>query len=120
MERQRLAASGQLDAAEALCARWIDCGNAVARAEGYKCSANVLVARGKDVGDTLMIPSDYVQRLAVGGMASTATVFGPIDSPIAQLDHAAQLDPSQLSIHQGRLFLAVASGDYARAVGASH
>ena len=35
---------------------------------------------------------------------------------IAQLDHAAQLDPSQLSIHQGRLFLAVASGDYARAV----
>ena len=55
MERQRLAASGQLDAAEALCARWIDRGNAVARAEGYKCSANVLVARGKDVGDTLMI-----------------------------------------------------------------
>jgi tetratricopeptide (TPR) repeat protein len=114
-ERRRLIAAGDLDGADKLCAGLLQRDNPIARAEGHKCSANVLVGRAVDNGGGVMI-SDAAQRLTVGGVASPPRFAGEsMPKAIAQLDQAALLTPADVSIHQGRLFLAFTSGDYKRA-----
>ena len=114
-ERQRLIAKNELDAADRICQSWIERRNVLAQAEGYKCSANVFVSRAQDAGDPEMV-STARQRLAVGATAAEPRFSGPaIEQAIDQLDQAAALNPADLSIHQGRLFLVLGSGDYARA-----
>lgn len=115
-ERQRLIEENAFEAADKICRSWIERRNPVAQAEGHKCSANVFVRRAQDAGEPPQV-SSAAQRLAVGGVAAEPRFSGPaIVQAIDQLDRAAALNPADLSIHEGRLFLALGSGDYARAV----
>lgn len=114
--RVELLAAGKLEEAARVCETWISKPTNEARAEGHKCLANVLVKKAKDTGSRVMI-SDRTARLTVGGMAAPPRFSGPeLARAIDQLDEASTLAPSDLSIHQGRLFLCMASGDYTRAV----
>jgi tetratricopeptide (TPR) repeat protein len=76
----------------------------------------VLVRSATDSGEAVAV-STAAQRLATGATAPEPRFSGAaIGQAIDQLDLAAALNPADLSIHQGRLFLALGSGDYGRAV----
>jgi len=57
------------------------------------------------------------QRIAVGGMAGPPRLSGKeIVLAVDELDKAAELHPADRSIHEGRLFLCLASGQFERGV----
>jgi Flp pilus assembly protein TadD len=115
-ERQRLVEKNAFEDADRICRSWIERRNPVAQAEGHKCAANMFVRRAQDSGEALQV-SSAAQRLAIGGTAAEPRFSGPaIVQAIDQLDLAAARNPADLSIHEGRLFLALGSGEYARAV----
>jgi tetratricopeptide (TPR) repeat protein len=63
------------------------------------------------------VVSTAAQRIATGGAAAEPRFAGAeISRAIDQLDRAAAINPADLSIHQRRLFLALGSGDYGRAI----
>lgn len=115
-ERDRLLAKDARVEVEKICRSWIERQNPIARAEGHKCWANVLVHRAADSGEAVMVSSPG-QRLAVGALVPEPRfVAAEIAPALDELDRAAAFHPADLSIHQGRLFLALGSGDYGRAV----
>jgi hypothetical protein len=99
-ERRRLIAARDHDGADKLCAALLQRNNPIARAEGHKCSANVLVDRAVDNGGDVMI-SAAAQRLTVGGVASPPRFSGEaMPKAIEQLDQAVLLTPADVSIHR--------------------
>jgi tetratricopeptide (TPR) repeat protein len=115
-ERDRLLAKDARVEVEKICRSWIERQNPIARAEGHKCWANVLVHRAADSGEAVMVSSPG-QRLAVGALVPEPRfVAAEIAPALDELDRAAAAHPADLSIHQGRLFLALGSGDFGRAV----
>lgn len=114
--RKWLVGRGRLGDAETLCRTWLSKEKASDRAEAHKCLANVFVARAKNGASGLMI-AENGQRLAVGGLARPPRLSGrAATAAIDHLDEAAALHADDLSIHQGRLFLCFAAGEYGRAV----
>ncbi len=115
-ERRRLVDEKQFEQAFALCRSWEKRSSAGDRAESHKCAANVFVAQANR-RDASVFVSDARERLFAGSPASGPIFDGPaISSALDELDLAAQLTPQDLGIHQGRMFLALRSGAFPRAV----
>lgn len=117
VRRVELLAEGKVAEATNTCRSWLAKPEDDAKAEAHKCLTNVLVDQAAHSPASGVTVSSGAHRLAVGGLAgprrfSTEEIAPAID----HLDTAAELNPADLSIHEGRLFLCVASGAYERAV----
>ena len=114
--RRKLVEAKRFDEALATCLSWSSRSSATDRAEARKCAANVYVAQAKrrDVGVFISPAKD----LLFEGAPAAGPIFEPpmVRKALDELDQAQRLNPLDLSIHQGRMFLALRSQDFDRAV----
>ena len=114
--RRRLVDARRFDEALALCRSWLPKTAATDRAEAHKCVANVYVAQTtrRDVSVFISPAADLLFQ----GAPAAGPVFEPpmVTKALDELDLAHRLVPSDLSIHQGRMYLALRSQDFDRAV----
>lgn len=114
--RIELLQAGKVADANRLCRTWMTKKDNEAKAEAHKCLANVLVHQAEKHPAPVMISTGR-QRVGVGGMAGPPRLSGKeVALAIDQLDEAASLNPTDRSVHEGRLFLCTVSGQFKRAV----
>ena len=96
----------RIDEARELCSGWLGSKDATHQAQAHKCLANVEGASAR----TIMLEGDDVG----GGRMRPGFAGEAVDRALGHLDAAIRLAPADLSIHQGRLHLLMASGQFMR------
>lgn len=99
---QELIGAEDFARARSLCEGWLESDEKIARVEAHKCLANIEFAGSR--GLLLEQHGEKADTVRPG-------FGGPgIDRALGHLDDALELDPSDVSVHQGRIFILRASG----------
>jgi tetratricopeptide (TPR) repeat protein len=92
------------DEARALCTRWSKATSLATRVEAEKCLANVELAQGQILN---LMGND-----TGGGTLGEGWTPEAVDKALVHLNKGIELDPEDLSIHQGRLHILEVTGRF--------